>query len=266
MHVVGSVRTLIFGVCLIGLVVTIGGMLAVRGDGLGPADTTWERLQNGAPLVVGVDPDIPPFGIHGESAPRGIDPDLGTALAEALGVPVRLQIVNFDGMFDALYRGEVDVVIAALRPDERRVDRFRYTQPYFDAGQVFVGIDRDLPNSFDDLVGDQLAVEFASAGDVAARAALEDGADFTLVRLYAIDELIEAVLSGQVDYALVDSISARLAARDHSELMVGQHTVVADPYVIALRRADWQLFIALEDALDTLRASGELEAIIARWL
>ncbi len=269
MHMVGkltSASILIVAVCLLGVLVTVGSGLALCGDGSGPPDATWERLQNGSPLVIGVDPDIPPFGMHGAGPPQGIDPDLGTALAAEMGVPLRLQLVNFDGMFDKLYRGEVDVVIAALRPDLRRVDRFRYTQSYFDAGQIFVGLQKPLPDDLESLSGVTLAVEFASDGDVAARAAIEDGADFTLERLYTIDNIVNAVLNGQVDYALLDTISARLAVRDNPDLVVGQHTIVPDPYVIAVRRGDWRLFIAIESALEKLHDSGELDTIIARWL
>lgn len=263
-------RALVSGVALLSfLVVTSSTWALVRG-GNGPTDATWERIHRDDTLVVGIDPSFPPFGIFGENQVEGLDADLAQALAEKMGVAhVRLVVLGYDGLYDTLALGFVDVLISALHPEARRKGVVLYTKPYFDAGQVFVGhADTPLPTNFDELMVATLAVELGSEGDSQARQWLEDFGPppFELQRLMASEDAMQATLAGQADWALVDAISARLFVKDHPELMVSALPLISDPYVMAVRRSDWRLYLELSQALNALRQSGQLDEIIARWL
>ncbi|NDJ85946.1 MAG: amino acid ABC transporter substrate-binding protein [Chloroflexi bacterium] len=263
-----SMQTLVFGSLSIIIVALLGGGWALQGDGTGPVDTTWQRLQENPVIVVGVDPNLPPFGIHDPAGPRGLDVDLANALAAEMGFQIRFVLLSYDGIFDALLRGDVDMVIAALRPDPHRTDHFRYSQPYFDAGQVFVGpAGEQLPTGFAALKRQTLAVEFASEANVEARQFLSSkpGA-FRLLESVTAREAMVAVVEGAADYALVDTVTAHLTVQEYPALQVSRETVVPDPYVVAIRRSDWRLFMAVEEALATLRHKGVLQDIIDRWL
>lgn len=259
---------LLMFILILGLGMGTGSLLALHGNGNAAADTTWNHIQTYKTLVVGIDPNFPPFGIFGETEPMGIDADLAHAIGDELGVEVQFVLLSYDGIFDSLYLGQVDVVISALRPDYAQADRFRYTRPYFDAGYVFVGLEgTSLPNHLDDLDGQTLAVEYATEGDVEAFESLEAGeADFELERLLSADEALQAVVDGNADYALVDSVSAYLFQRDHPQLQIAEKAEIPDPYVIAVRRPNWQLFLALDEALKSLEVNGQLDTIVARWL
>lgn len=262
-------RALVSGVALLSfLVVTSSTWALVRG-GNGPTDATWERIHRDDTLVVGIDPSFPPFGIFGKDRVEGLDADLAQALAEKMGVAhVRLVVLGYDGLYDTLALGFVDVLISALHPEARRKGVVLYTRPYFDAGQVFVGhADTPLPEDLDGLTGATLAVELGSEGDSQARRWLEDFEQppFELQRLMASEDAMQAILEGQ-DWALVDAISARLFVNDHPELVVSALPLISDPYVMAVRRSDWRLYLELNQALDALRRSGQLDEIIERWL
>lgn len=264
-------RALVSGVILLSFLVVTSSMWALVRGGNGPTDATWERIHRDDTLVVGIDPSFPPFGIFGENQVEGLDADLAQALAEKMGVAhVRLVVLGYDGLYDTLALGFVDVLVSALHPEARRKGVVLYTKPYFDAGQVFVGhADTPLPANFDELTGATLAVELGSEGDSQARQWLEDFDDhppFKLHRLMASEDAMQAVLQGQADWALVDAISARLFAKDHPELVVSSIPLLSDPYVMAVRRSDWRLYLELSQALDALRRSGQMDEIIARWL
>lgn len=262
MRVAGNPFLLRFGrVVLIATILL--SLLALRSAGTGSPDYTWRRIQNGGTLVVGVDPSIPPFAFFDGDELIGLDVTLAQALGDELGVPVRLALVTYDGMFDALYTGQIDLIVAALRPDANRSRQVFYSQPYFDAGQVVVGLNQPLPMSLDNMAGQRVAVEFASEGDLATRPLAEF---LTIISVLSVEDAIQAILNDTVDYAVIDAISARLAARDYPLLQVGANPIVADPYVIAIRRSDWRLYIALESILDRWKADGTLDQLIHRWL
>lgn len=262
MRVAGNPFLIRFGGVVL-ITTTLLSLLALRSAGTGSPDYTWQRIQDGGTLVVGVDPSIPPFAFFDGDELTGLDVTLAQALGDEFGVPVRLALVTYDGMFDALYTGQIDLIVAALRPDTNRSKQVFYSQPYFDAGQVVVGLNHQLPIHLDDIAGQRVAVEFATAGDLATRPLAES---LAITSVLSVEDAIQAVLNGTVDYAVIDTISARLATRDYPQLQVGANPIVVDPYVIAIRRSDWRLYIALEAILDQWKADGTLDQFIRRWL
>jgi ABC-type amino acid transport substrate-binding protein len=116
-------------------------------------DDTWDRLRETGVLRVGMDASFPPFEtIAPDGTLVGFDVDLARELARRLGPAlseaegsvaegIEVQFVAnlpYDGLYDALAVGRVDVVISALVVNPARMADFAYSIPYFDAGQVLV--------------------------------------------------------------------------------------------------------------------------------
>ena len=124
----GGVIALLLGAVALGL------LMRGRED-----DKTLERVQATGELRVGLDASFPPFeSLDAAGSVIGFDPDLADAIAEALGAEPVFVNVGFDGLYDALWAGRVDVVISGLPYDPRRTQDVNYSQPYFNAGQVLV--------------------------------------------------------------------------------------------------------------------------------
>jgi ABC-type amino acid transport substrate-binding protein len=257
-----SHRALFYSIALVVVIVVIGMGATLSNPSRGPQELTWERIQREKIIRVGVDPSIPPFGIYTDEGPIGFDPALADALAEQFGAEPQFLLLTFDGLYDSLLLGHVDIVIAALRPDPLRTDRIRYTSPYFDAGQVLVS--RTGIENLDVLAGKTLAVEFASEGDIYARQFEE----LNIERFFTPDEALVAVEAGEVDAALIDSVSVYLYFDTHvnTALQFNPAPLISDPYVIAMRREDWSLHRYLNEALAAMQADGSLETLIRQWV
>lgn len=259
-------KTLLALCVIISVLALLWGVAALASDGTGPTDTTWQEIEDTGVMLVGIDVAFPPFGGYSEAqGVYGIDADLARALAAELGVEVRFVSVNFDGMYDTLYTGDVDILIAALRADPRRLDRFRYTDAYFDGGYSLVGV----PPVPDDLrsIEQSVAVSYASEGDVVAQEILARGeADFEIQQLLSIDAVIEALLQRDVSLALLDRVSAYEALQQDPDLALSPSLITSDSYVVAVRRTDWRLYSELQNALSDLEADGRLQGILNRWL
>ena len=65
-------------------------------------------------MRVGIDPTYPPFALADDAGLRGIDVDFAQALAEELGLEAQFTYFGYDGLYDALTTGQVDVLISAL--------------------------------------------------------------------------------------------------------------------------------------------------------
>jgi len=257
-------------IALLGLSATallIAYHLATRpGAWFGPQDTTWRRSQINGDLYVGLDPSYPPFAEWTPDGIVGLEADIAREIARRINTTAHIQIMGFDGLYSALYTGGVDLVIAGLKVDPSQSSWVHYTQPYFDAGQILVSPSDAPIEEMRQLDGGTVAVEIASAGDIAAQRWSRRLGDLTVERFMLPDEAMRAVQSGAADAALVDTVSARLYVEGQPDLQLAGKTTAADGYVIALRKKDFRLAEEIDRALAGMIADGTLNAIIERWL
>ena len=227
----------------------------------------WERIQASGVLRVGMDPSFPPFeSLEGETL-QGIDVDLARRLAADLGLKAEFVYIAYDGLYDALLTKRVDVLISALVVQPERTEDFSYTQPYFDAGQILV-----LPaanaevQSIEDLGGRRLSVELGAEGHVIANTWQNRLAGMDVLPLNSADEALAAVDDGAADAAIVDSVSGRLYLQNAPALTWRRNMVSSELYAIVTRASDRELLRRLDEALFEMKESGEMEALLSRWL
>jgi polar amino acid transport system substrate-binding protein len=158
------------------------------------------------------------------------------------------------------------MLISGLLVDPAYKEWVYYTQPYFDAGQILVSSANAPVQNIRELDGKTVAVEFASAGDLAARRWERRLNHLSILRLTLPDEAMHAVQTGEAGAALVDTASARLYLKDNPDLVMARRTTLAQGYVIALRKGNFRLTRAVDRALADMIADGTLDAIVARWL
>lgn len=241
-------------------------LLTRPGALLGPRDTTWHRMQTNKDFYVGIDPNYPPFAMWTPERIEGLEADIARELGARLGVETSLLIMGYDGLYDALFTGTVDIVIAGLTVDPVRDAWVHYTAPYFDAGQVLVSRREASYQHIRELDGKTIAVEIASPGDLAARQWQRRLRTLDIVPVTLPDEALDAVRQGDVDAALVDTVSVRQYLDDHADLVMAEKTTAPEPFVIAMRDDSFRLIEAVEEALDAMRRDGTLEELIAYWL
>lgn len=217
-------------------------------------------------IRIGVDASTPPLAYVEDGELRGLEIDLGRALGTQLGLDAAFVMMGFDGLYDSLLADQVDVVISQLVVSPLRLGDVRYSQPYFDAGLVLIVPDESMIESLDDLAGGSLAVEFGSTADTEARAWLRRVRPFEQRPYERPDIALDAVRLTRADAALTDLISVRLYQRDHPSWNIRLHPVTHQPYAIAIARARPETWRAVEQALAAIIASGQLDALIDRWL
>ncbi len=234
---------------------------------------TWPQIEAAGVLRVGIDPTFPPFAAADGPEVWGLDVDLARALAAEMGLEPQFTYFGYDGLYDALSTGQVDVLVSALVVAPERTRDVAYTDSYFDAGQTLFVPSGSAVAVMTDLDGRVLAVELGALGHVEALTWQERLPALTVLPLGSADEALDAASTGAAstgvaDAALVDSVSGRLYLRDHpdSSLVRLDPPVASEPYAIAVRIEDRTLHRRLNDALASLERSGQLAAMTSRWL
>lgn len=228
-------------------------------------DNILEEVHKRGELYVGIEGDNPPFAVlDADGAMVGLDADLARVLADRLGVDVHFVVMGYDGLYDALALGRVDVLISALRVDPDRWEDFRYSVPYFDAGQILVthGETADQVAGPADLEGLTVGVEFGSAGDVWARGQKRRLKELNIQAYNAPVAVLDALVDGAVDAAVIDSISVRLYERADLSIIT---TLSPEPYAVVTRAESEHLRAALDEALQAMIEDGQMKSLVGGW-
>jgi ABC-type amino acid transport substrate-binding protein len=244
-------------------------------------------------LRVGMDPSWPPFeyvdGTSGEVA--GLDVDLARAIGRELGVEVAFVVSGWEGLYGALYAGQFDAIVSALPYDPWRTQEALYSISYFDAGPVIVahaaesevGEPAPGPPAIEqarDLAGRTVHVEYGAEGDVQARHLQKRWGNLEIETHETAAAALEAAAGQPGSAAIVDAVSARLYIRALTHEALAHETladegrrlqIVGDSlyeelYVVAVHPRARSLQAAIDQALIRLRESGELDALLDRWL
>ena len=239
--------------------------------GCGREDGSWERMQQAGTLRIGVDPTFPPFALADGENVAGIDIERGRALAAELMLDPQFVYFGYDGLYDALTTGQVDVLISALVLMPERTKDVAYTNPYFDAGLILV-VPGDTLNiqGMEDLNNRIVSVELGALGHVEALEWQRKMNGLTVQTHSDSEEALKAVVDGRADAALVDSISGRLYLRDlpagENMLTILPEPVYSEPYALAVRIDERELLERLNGALAEIVRDGTLDDIIADHL
>jgi polar amino acid transport system substrate-binding protein len=226
-------------------------------------------IQNGE-LVVGTAGSMPPLNMTTKDGKVvGIEPDIARYIAAAMGVELRLETMPFAELLGALESGKVDMVLSNMTITPKRNLSAAFVGPYYVSGKAFLTKLETIA----------LARE---AGDV-------NSADITLAALkgstsqFFVEEVIpEAKLvttedyDGAVDMVRKGEVHAMVA--DYPICLVsvfrypeeGLLTVVTpltyEPIGIAIPANDPLLLNWLENFMNTMEVSGNLENITDYWL
>lgn len=228
-------------------------------------DGTWDRIQRGGVMRVGMDASYPPFSDTPSGIPVGLDVDLANEIGRRLGVHIQVVNMGFDGLYDGLQTDQVDALISALSVDPSKLGNVLYTRPYIDAGQVIVATSSSY-HQMSDLDGDIVAVEYGSSADEVSRTWQRRLHQLTVIHFTTTDDALAAARMGNADAALVDNIAAQLYRRSHPDIIISEQTVAPEPYRVAVRLSSPDLAGAINAVLNEMADDGTLAVILKRWL
>lgn len=217
-------------------------------------------------LIIAVDASFPPFAVATADDLFGLDIDLGREIARRLGLPARFVNMGYDGLYDSLLSGQVDVVISALLIDPSRMADVNYSWAYYNAGLILVSDAARPVESMTDIPGKRLAYEFGSAADTEARAWTRRVAAFERLPYELPEHALDAVRLGQADAALVDATSGRLYLREHRDWQVVYDAVTFSPMSVAVDIDRRPVLHVVNEAVLNMLNDGTINALLDKWL
>lgn len=224
------------------------------------------EIKSSGVIKIGIREDVPPIQYRDKKGELvGIDPDLGQALARALGVkPDWTILAGPKFREELLLQGKVDVVISSFSITRERLEVIAFSNPYFTTGLAIMikAGDQTRIRSYKDLAGQTVTATRGSTGEKLISELVPD-ANFFVVT--AIPETYAALKSGKADALINDKVFLDHYAAQNPDLYVLDGTLSADQYGIGVNKADQDLLEYINDFLTKLKADGKLAQLIGRY-
>jgi glutamate transport system substrate-binding protein len=230
-----------------------------------PAGTTMAEIQEKGELVIGVKYDVPPFGLNNPQTGEveGFDVDLGTFIADKLGVDVTTREATSDNRIPLLVDGTIDLILSTMTITEERDLEIDFSEPYYVAnGDVLVPEGTDI-QSLEDLNGSRVCTTLGSTyAETIKKEAPQ--ADLRLVDLYS--ECFDQIQTGAVDAVSTDDvILTGMVAQDPSLEILGLE-YTTEPYGIGIPDGDTEMKEFVDGALAEYIDSGAWQEAYDTWV
>ncbi len=208
---------------------------------------------------MGTEGAYPPYNYiddNGEVA--GFERELGDELCARAGLTCEWVTNDWDSIIPNLVSGNYDTIIAGMSITDERDEVIDFTQDYYPpTASVYVAASADV-----DLAGGVISAQTAT---IQAAYIAESGA--TLLEFATADETIAAVQNGEVDavFADYDFLLPVVEASGGALMFVGEDVALGGGVGMGLRESDNELRDKFNAAIDSMKADGTLNALLAKW-
>ena len=229
-----------------------------------------ETIQEKGKLVVGMSADYAPYEFHyidenGKDVIGGFDVDIANEIADAIGVELVIQEMDFDALVSALPAGKVDVVISGMNPTEERAKVVDFSDIYYNSqhGILVRTEDADKYKTFADLEGAKVGAQLGSTQEQIAKAEIPN-ADLQL--LANVNNLILELKSGKVDAIVMEKPVAEMTVKNNPDLAVGEPTYEEKTggNAVGVAKNNPELLAKINEVINELNESGKMDDYILK--
>lgn len=226
-----------------------------------------EAIQQKGELVVGTSADYPPYEFHteidGVDTIVGFDIAIAQAIADELGVELKIVDMSFDNLLMSLANSEFDMVIAGLSADEERLKTTDFSDPYLEAKNLILvrAEDADKYATLEDLMGVKGG---AQTGSKPYDQCVRYCGEANVVGLAKVQDLIMELEAGKLDVVFLDYMTV-LSYADAKENLAAVDVnipVTSDGYSIAVKKGNTELTAFINGVLAQLKQDNAIEQFI----
>ncbi|MDR2459103.1 MAG: ABC transporter substrate-binding protein [Holosporales bacterium] len=221
--------------------------------------------KNEGAITFGTSADYRPFEYYEDGEMVGFEIDLAKAIAEKLGKQAEFKDMSFQAILTELQNGSVDVAVASMSPTKERRKNYDFTVVYHKSGVSLVYKRGDSrPDIVSDLSGVKVACQL---GSVPEKWMKENKPAANVVSIDHVTQGCEFLKAGHVVGIVVDSTAAISLCADNQAF---EYVVMAElddddgGCAMAVKKGS-QLKQQIDDAIQKLQDSGELQALKSKW-
>lgn len=213
-------------------------------------------------LVMATNAEFPPYEYYEGQDIVGIDVDIATAIADELGMELKIEDMAFDSIIAAVTSGKADFGAAGMTVDPDREKEVNFTDTYAEATQVIIVNEDSTIAGPDDLVGKKIGVQLGTTGDMY----VSDIEDATVERYNKGFEAVQALTQNKIDAVVIDGEPAKKFVESAEGTKILDEAYTEEEYAIVVAKDNDELLDQINEAIGNLKESGKLDEIVAKYI
>lgn len=219
-------------------------------------------------LVIATNATFPPYEYYDGESIVGIDAEIAQAIADKLGMELKIEDMEFNSIINAVQNGSVDFGMAGMTVTEDRLKSVDFSDSYATGVQVvIVKEDSDIA-SVDDLTGKKIGVQLSTTGDIYASDTPDNGGfgEENVEKYSKGADAVIALTQGKVDAVIIDNEPAKEFVKANEGLKILETEFVSEDYAIAFAKNNTELKDKVNTALNELIKDGTVQKIIDKYI
>ena len=218
-------------------------------------------------LTMGTNASFPPYEFYEDGQIVGIDAEIAAAIAEKLGMELKIDDMEFKAIIPAVTEGKIDFGMAGMTVTEERLQSVNFSETYATGIQAIIVKEGSEITSVDDLSAEgadwKIGVQDATTGDIYCTDDFGEGR----VSKYAVGaDAVEALKAGKVDCVIIDNEPAKAYVEANEGLVLLDSQYAVEDYAIAVALENTELLDKINAALKELIEDGTVAAIIEKYI
>lgn len=216
-------------------------------------------------LTLGCSADYPPFEfkIHGKVV--GFAPDLANLICKKLGYSLEIKDMDFSGLIAALNSSRIDFIMSSMTITEERMKRLDFSQTYYQPKLAVIYRKDNNVDTVQKMIGKKIGVQLGTTMEIFVKKKAKELGDIHILSLNRNPELIQELKIGRIDGIVIEQSQVEHFAKANADLTYSILTDNAgEGYAIAFPKGS-DLKEKFNIALNEIKESGELEAILKKW-
>lgn len=237
-------------------------MTATMFTACGSAKQTGMTVNDGV-LTMATNAYFPPYEYYEGDEVVGIDAEIAGAVAEKLGLELKIEDMEFDSIITAVQTGKADMGLAGITVTDERKESVNFSDSYATGIQVIIVPEGSDIVGVDDLADRKIGVQLATTGDIYAK---DDFGEDHVEEYNKGADAVMALVQGKVDAVIIDNEPAKNFVAANDGLVILDTEYVTEDYAAALNKENTELLDAVNGALSELKADGTLQQIIDKYI
>ena len=214
-------------------------------------------------LVMATNAEFPPYEFKEGNKFLGIDVDIANEIANELGVELEILDIAFDSIIPSITSGKADLGLAGMSVTEDRKMNVDFSNTYTTAIQnIIVTDDSEISNS-EDLADKKIGVQLGTTGDMYCT---DDFGEENIERYPKIVDAVQGLKTGKLDAVVVDDKVAENLVNSTTGLKILETPYALEEYAIAIKKGNTELLNKVNNVIDKLQTSGELDNIKSKYI
>ena len=226
------------------------------------ADEGYKLVKEGT-LTMATNAQFPPYEYYDGQDIIGIDADIAKAIADKMGLELKIEDMEFDSIITSVQNGKADLGLAGMTVTPDRQKNVDFSDSYANGVQSVIVKEDSTIAKIDDLKGKKIGVQLSTTGDLYA--AEKYGKD-AVQQYNKGSDAVMALTQGQVDAVIIDNEPAKSFVEANTGLKILDAEFANEDYAACISKDNAGLTKAVNKALAELKADGTLQKIVDKYI